>query len=99
LVGAGGLQRGLELLGFRRTAGHAEAAVGPEDPPRATRGLGAVDEEVDQRFLVRYELLGLRRRAELEEPALQLIDSSAGRCRDAPGASTVPRTGASVVNG
>src|SRR5207244_46608 len=83
LARAGGLQRGLELLGLWRPPGDAKAAVGPEDPPRAARGLRAVDEEVDQRLLFGHELLQRGRRAELEEPALQLVDPGAGRRRDA----------------
>ena len=70
----------LELVGRRRRADHAIAAIGPQDPkarPRA--GAGRVLEELRNR-LVRHGLHG-RDRAQLEERTLQLVDPAAGRAR------------------
>src|SRR5215831_15762745 len=73
------------VLVRRRDARDPETAVGSEDAEAPAGGLRAVDEEVDE--AVRRLGRGRLWRTELEQGALQLVDSLAGRARDAKDAN------------
>src|SRR4051812_8344359 len=78
-AGAGGLQRAVELVAWRRLADDAEAAVGAKDPEaRPPTWLRPVDEVVGQLLRGRRRVLG-RWRDEREERPPERIDAFAGR--------------------
>src|SRR5437867_1445068 len=69
--------RGAQVL-FARGPDHAVAPIRAEDPERSPAPLRSVDEKVGQRGLRRRRIL---RRNEVEQPALELLDTLAGRTR------------------